>query len=39
MSWRGVQGIESILTSEGFTAYLRTMARFPTYSVNNTLLI
>src|SRR6266851_2600157 len=33
------RGIEGILTSDGFTAYLRTMARFPTYSVNNTLLI
>ena len=33
------RGIESILDSEGFAEYLRTMARFHTYSFNNVALI
>jgi len=33
------RGIEGILDSEGFTNYLRTMARFHTYSFNNVALI
>jgi len=33
------QGIESILDSEGFAVYLKTMARFHTYSFNNVALI
>lgn len=33
------QGIEGILDSEGFANYLRTMARFPTYSAKNVALI
>lgn len=33
------QGIERILGSEGFAAYLRVMARFPTYSATNAALI
>ncbi len=33
------RGIEGILDSEGFANYLRTMARFHTYSFNNVALI
>src|SRR5687767_5701301 len=33
------QGIEGILDSDGFAAYLGTMARFPTYSAPNVTLI
>ncbi len=33
------QGIDAILTSEGFVAYLSTMARFYTYSPSNIALI
>ncbi len=33
------RGIEGILDSEGFAEYLRTMARFHTYSFNNVALI
>jgi len=33
------QGIDSILSSEGFAAYLSTMARFYTYSPSNVALI
>jgi hypothetical protein len=33
------QGIDSILTSEGFAAYLRTMAKFHQYSPANIALI
>jgi len=33
------QGIGSILTGESFAAYLRTVARFHTYSFGNTVLI
>jgi len=32
-------GIDSILSSEGFAAYLATMARFYTYSPSNIALI
>lgn len=32
-------GIDSILTSEGFAAYLKTMARFHSYSSSNVILI
>jgi hypothetical protein len=31
--------IDSILTGEGFVAYLRTMARLPQYSFGNLVLI
>src|SRR5687768_2140740 len=33
------RGIEAMLTSDGFAAYLRMMARFPTYSARNVALI
>lgn len=33
------EGTEAILTSEGFSAYLRMMARFHAYSFNNVILI
>jgi len=33
------RGIEGILDSESFAAYLRTMARFHTYSFSNVALI
>jgi N-terminal domain of anti-restriction factor ArdC len=33
------QGIDSILTSEGFASYLRTLSRFHSYSFGNVLLI
>jgi len=33
------QGIEGILTSEGFANYLRTQSKFHRYSFNNTILI
>src|SRR5829696_6792784 len=33
------QGTEAILTSEGFAAYLRTLAKFHSYSFTNVLLI
>ena len=33
------QGIKDIFTSEMYTTYLRTMAKFHNYSFNNTLLI
>jgi hypothetical protein len=33
------QGIDSILTSETFAGYLRTLARFHSYSFGNVLLI
>ncbi len=33
------QGIDAILDSNQFAAYLRTMSRFHGYSFNNTLLI
>jgi len=33
------RGIEGILDSEGFAAYLKTMARFHTYSFRNVLMI
>jgi antirestriction protein ArdC len=33
------QGIDSILTSDGFAAYLKTMARFHAYSSSNIALI
>lgn len=33
------QGIDSILDSEGFAAYLKTMARFHNYSFRNVLMI
>jgi N-terminal domain of anti-restriction factor ArdC len=32
-------GIDSILTSDGFAAYLKAMARFPSYSSSNIALI
>lgn len=32
-------GVEGILTSEGYQAYLQTMAKFHRYSFNNSLLI
>ena len=32
-------GIDSVLSSEGFAAYLSTMARFYTYSPSNIALI
>ena len=33
------QGVKDIFTSEMYTTYLRTMAKFHKYSFNNTLLI
>ena len=33
------QGVKDIFTSEMYTTYLRTMAKFHNYSFNNTLLI
>ncbi len=33
------EGIAATLTSDGFAAYLRTLARFPTYSARNVALI
>ncbi|MDQ2744220.1 MAG: ArdC-like ssDNA-binding domain-containing protein, partial [Chloroflexota bacterium] len=33
------QGIDSILTSDSFADYLRTMARFHSYSASNVALI
>ena len=33
------QGVKDIFTSERYTTYLRTMAKFHNYSFNNTLLI
>lgn len=33
------RGIEAMLTSDGFAAYLRAIARFPTYSARNIALI
>jgi hypothetical protein len=33
------RGIEAMLTSDGFAAYLRAIARFPTYSARNVALI
>jgi hypothetical protein len=33
------RGVEAMLTSDGFAAYLRMMARFPTYSARNVALI
>ncbi len=33
------QGIESVLSDEGFAAYLRMLAKFHEYSYANTILI
>ena len=33
------RGVTALLTGDGFAAYLRAMARFPTYSVRNVALI
>jgi len=33
------EGIAAMLTSDGFAAYLRTLARFPTYSARNVALL
>ena len=33
------QGVKDIFTSEMYTTYLRTMAKFHNYSFNNTMLI
>ena len=33
------QGVSEIFTSEKYTEYLQTMAKFHNYSFNNTLLI
>lgn len=33
------RGVEALLTSDGFAAYLRAMARFPAYSARNVALI
>src|SRR5215218_5239024 len=33
------RGVEAMLTSDGFAAYLRAMARFPGYSARNVALI
>lgn len=33
------RGVADLLTGDGFTAYLRAMARFPTYSARNVALI
>lgn len=33
------QGVKDVFTSEMYTTYLRTMAKFHNYSFNNTLLI
>src|SRR4051794_3767880 len=33
------RGVADLLNSEGFAAYLRTMARFPAYSARNVALI
>lgn len=33
------QGVKELFTSEKYTAYLKTMAQFHSYSFNNTVLI
>jgi hypothetical protein len=33
------KGVKEVFTSEGYQAYLRTMAHFHTYSINNSILI
>lgn len=33
------EGVKSVFTSDGYQTYLRTMAHFHTYSINNSILI
>jgi len=33
------KGVKEVFTSDGYQTYLRTMAHFHTYSINNSILI